>query len=144
MFKSGRLARRVRRKPGLVRDEAGASAVELALVFPVFIMIVLGIVEIGQALRTWNEVHNALGRAVRLMNLDASTTPDQITTAMRGYLTDVDAATLTVTATPITVSGIEHIRISVGIPFEIILPFADTSTMQINVDRTAPVLSATK
>jgi Flp pilus assembly protein TadG len=147
MFRSAKSGKGSPRKTGassrLVGDKRGATAVELALVFPLFIMIVLGIIEIGQALRLWNEVQHALGRAVRLVNVNASTTPSEITSAMRSYLTDVDADSLTVTATPVTISGITHIKISVGFPFEIILPFTDISTVTINVDRTAPVLSAT-
>lgn len=144
MFRSDKMKRLAGTPAAFRKDEGGASAVEMALVFPLFIMIVLGVIEVGEAVRTWNEVHHALGRAVRLVNVNTSTTPDQITTAMRSYLTSVRADTLTVTATPVTLSGIEHVRISVGVPFEIVLPFSKISEMQINVERTAPVLSATK
>ncbi|ASP35666.1 TadE/TadG family type IV pilus assembly protein [Labrenzia sp. VG12] len=133
---------RVRRR--LLQDRSGATAVELSLVLPFFLMIFLAIVEIGQALQTWNEVHHALGRAIRLVNIDASTTPSEINEAMRAYLTGVDADTLTVTAEQVTTSGIDHIKISVGIPFDIVLPFADISTINIHVDRTTPILSATR
>lgn len=132
------------KQAGFSKDQRGATVVELALVFPVFIMIILGIFETGRAILTWNEVHHSLGRAVRLLNVDATTPPDDIVTAMRSYLTSVKADTLTVAAETVTISGIEHIRISVGFPFDITLPFTDISTMQINVNRTAPVLSATK
>ncbi len=136
--------RRAIRRPEFMRDTKGVSAVEMALVFPVFLMIVLGIVEIGLALKTWNEVHHALGRAVRLINLDASTSASDITTAMRGYLTSIDGDSLSVVATPVTISGVNYLKISVGFPFQIVMPFTDISTLTINVDRTAPILSATK
>ncbi|WP_428651634.1 TadE/TadG family type IV pilus assembly protein [Roseibium sp.] len=126
------------------RDQRGVSAVEMALVFPVFLMIVFGILEIGYALKTWNEVNNALGRAVRLVNIDADTSPDDIAAAMRSYLTNVDADTLTVAATPVTITGTDYIKIEVDFPFEVILPFTTISSMTINVDRIAPILSATK
>lgn len=144
MFRSVKAYRCAGNRRKFAKDEQGAAAVEMALVFPLFIMLLLAIFEIGQAVSVWNEVNHALGRAVRLMNVDTTTTTAEISAAMRSYLTDVDPDKLTVTAVPVTLSGIEHIRISVGVPFEIILPFADISTIQINVDRTAPVLSATK
>ncbi len=135
---------RLRALLGFFRDTKGVAAVEMAMVLPVFLMIVFGIIEIGYALKTWNEVNNALGRAVRLVNLDMDTTPDEITTAMRGYLTHIDPDTLTVAATPVTVSGTDYMKIEVGFPLDVILPFTTISSMTINVDRIAPLLSATK
>lgn len=128
----------------LLRNRSGTTAIELALVFPFFLMLLLGIVEFGQALRTWNEVHHALGRAVRLVNLNASTSPSEIENAMRSFLTQIDANALTVTATPVTVDNIRHITISVGFPIEISIPFTSQSTLMLSADRTTPVLSATK
>lgn len=144
MCRSDKQKRNIGKQAGFSEDQRGATVVELALVFPVFFMIILGIFETGRAIQTWNEVHHSLGRAVRLLNVDATTPPDDIVTAMRSYLTSVKADTLSVAAETVTISGIEHIRISVGFPFDITLPFTDISTMQINVNRTAPVLSATK
>lgn len=140
--KTGAAAGRARR--GFFRDRSGVAAIEMALVLPVFLMIVFGIIEFGRALKTWNEVDHALGRAVRLINLDANTTPEQIVTAMTAYLDGVNTDSLSVVATQTNISGTDYIKISVGFPFELILPFSSISTVNINVDRIAPVLSATK
>ncbi|MDN3721612.1 TadE/TadG family type IV pilus assembly protein [Roseibium salinum] len=111
---------------------------EMALVLPVFLMIIFGIVEFGRALKTWNEVDHALGRAVRLINLDAKTTPQQIVTAMEAYLDDINTESLSVVATPTNISGTDYIKISVGFPFELILPFFQyfDSEHQCRQDRT--------
>jgi Flp pilus assembly protein TadG len=141
-----RLARIVRTpsRSGLIRDLRGVSVVEFALVLPVFMMIILGIVEMGRALKTWNEVNHALTRAVRLVNLDSKTTPAEIATAMHSYLSDIKTSELSVVATPTTITGTDYIKISVGFPFQVSLPFTDIASLNISVDTIAPILSSTK
>jgi Flp pilus assembly protein TadG len=129
---------------GLIRDLKGFSAVEFALVLPVFMMMILGILEMGRALKTWNEVNHALTRAVRLVNLDSKTTPAEIATAMHSYLGDINTSELSIVATPTTITGTDYIKISVGFPFQISLPFTEIAALNINVDTIAPILSSTK
>ena len=51
------------RKPG---DE-GASAVELALVFPLLLLIVFGVIQFGYMFFAWNSMATAAGQAARYM-----------------------------------------------------------------------------
>lgn len=61
------------------RDQRGAAAVEFALVFPLLLLIVFGILDFGWMLMKANLVNNAARDAVRIASLD-------------GTYSDIDAA----------------------------------------------------
>lgn len=131
--------------PGrLARDTRGTSAVEVALVMPVFLLLLVGIVEFGRALKHWNEVQYALGKAIRLIHLETSISTTEIVSAMKDYLSSVDPEDLAVTATPTTVTGVDYVKIEVAFPFRMHIPFSDQSSVNISVDAMAPVLSPVK
>src|SRR6185437_1248015 len=54
-------------------DDAGSSAIEFALVFPVFILMVLGIFETGRALWTQSLLNYAVQTAARCGAVDTTT-----------------------------------------------------------------------
>jgi Flp pilus assembly protein TadG len=64
-----------RRKRGLCGSEAGATAVEAALVLPVFVLMVLGIVYFGQAFFIWNTLQLVVGQASRYVMVQTSIPP---------------------------------------------------------------------
>ena len=54
-----------RRKRGLRGSEDGATAVEAALVLPIFVVMLLGIVDFAQAFFIWNTLQLVVGQASR-------------------------------------------------------------------------------
>ena len=56
-----------------MREEGGASAIEFALVFPVFILMVLGIFEFSRALWTSSLLNYAVQAAARCSAVDSTT-----------------------------------------------------------------------
>ncbi|NRG18474.1 pilus assembly protein [Rhizobiales bacterium] len=134
----------VRDAAGFLRDRRGVAAVEMAFVLPLFLMVVLGTIEFGRALSAWNQASHALGRVVRIVNLDATTSTSEIASAMRSYLPSAYGDGLSVTATKKTISGGEYIEISASFPYEIRVPFTSLSTLTLSVDTLAPLISATK
>ena len=54
----------------------GAAMVEMALVLPLFLMLVLGIIEFGRAMMVANLVTNAAREGARMAVLDGSTNTD--------------------------------------------------------------------
>jgi Flp pilus assembly protein TadG len=71
------------RRPG-----KGASAVEFAIVAPVFFMIVLGLIEMGRALMVMEQLTEASRRACRVAVIDG-TSSATIKQAAVDYLTSV-------------------------------------------------------
>jgi len=63
----------------------GASMVEMALVLPVFVGIVLGIVEFGRGMMVAQIVTNSAREATRIAVVDGSTN-SQVETFLRDYL----------------------------------------------------------
>jgi Flp pilus assembly protein TadG len=64
----------------------GAAMVEMALVLPIFLMVVMGIVEFGRALWVANMVTNAARESARMAILDGSTNAE-VTQAATDFLT---------------------------------------------------------
>lgn len=69
--------------------ESGAAALETALVMPVFMTLVIGILNLGWALYCGAEVRHAVERATRLLILDPDATEATIEAAV---LDDLDGA----------------------------------------------------
>jgi len=47
------------------RGQRGQSLVEFAMVFPIFIILVMGIIDFGMALKTWIDITNSAREAAR-------------------------------------------------------------------------------
>lgn len=47
------------------RQQSGAAMVEMALVLPILLLLVLGIVDFGRALNYWNDTNQVAGQAAR-------------------------------------------------------------------------------
>jgi Flp pilus assembly protein TadG len=82
----------------------GAALVEMAVCLPVFLTVMLGMIELGRAIMVGQLVTNAAREGARLAIIDGSTNT-QVTDAVKSFLTGaagVPAGDITVT---ITVSG---------------------------------------
>jgi Flp pilus assembly protein TadG len=80
------------------RRERGAAAVEFALILPVLLILVLGIVEYGRAYNTQTIVSGAAREGVRVMALQNSQS------AARSATKTAASPTLALTDTQITIS----------------------------------------
>jgi TadE-like protein len=58
-----------------VRPESGAAVVEAVLVTPLFLLLVLGIIELGPAFMNWNAIHGASREGARVGSI-AGTNPN--------------------------------------------------------------------
>ena len=56
----------------LLRDHAGAAAVEFALVVPAFLMLLIGVMELGRLMWTQNALHYAVEEAARCSAVDTN------------------------------------------------------------------------
>ena len=84
----------------------GTALVEMALVLPIFLMVVLGIIEFGRALMVSQLVTNSAREGARSAMLDGSTNAE-VTQDIKTFLQDAcnvsqDQVTVTVTVTPAT------------------------------------------
>ena len=84
-----------------IRSERGAELIEFALVLPLLLLVVLGIVDFGFLFQRLEVVTNAAREGARMAVLPAYTTPD-VQTRVRDYVTTGGVPT-TVTNPAITV-----------------------------------------
>lgn len=96
----------IRRTAKLSRQEnrRGAALVEMAVCLPVFLTVMLGMIELGRAIMVGQLVTNAAREGARLAIVDGSTN-SQVSDAVKSFLTGaagVSSGDVTVT---ITVSG---------------------------------------
>lgn len=79
-------------------DEGGASALEFALIAPVFFAIVFGLMELGWAQHCGSSVKWALETSARTLLLSPSTTQAQLQSAVVAKLSGIaDASNVSVT-----------------------------------------------
>ena len=104
------------------RDEQGAAALEFALILPILILIVLGIVEFGFAFNTQIALTQAAREGVRVEALE---TGDGETVALNAFIaTNVGGSTPTVDVQECDGAG-ENARLTMTLPYEpIVLPLS--------------------
>jgi Flp pilus assembly protein TadG len=108
--RSCRLFRRYRR---------AAAAVEFAVVAPVFLLLVFGMIEYGRMVMVYQVITNASREGARTAVLDGATTTS-VTTAVNSYLTAGAVSGATVTVSPNPPSGAQYgdpVTVTVSIPF---------------------------
>ncbi len=103
-------------------NERGAELVEFALVFPLFLLLMVGVIEFGRAYNIYENVIHATREGVRAASADCLTggnctpgsysklTPAEIRTKIRGHLSAInisvaDSDIIITTATPLNVGG---------------------------------------
>jgi Flp pilus assembly protein TadG len=104
--------RRVRKR------RRGAAAVEFAVVLPVFVILVFGMIEYGRMVMVQQVITNASREGARGAVLDGATT-SSVQTAVTNYLTSakVNGGSTAVSPDPTTAASGDPITVTVSIPF---------------------------
>lgn len=103
----------------LTKCDLGATAVEFALVAWIFILFVLGIIEVGRALDVRNQISRAADAGSRKVMVATGVDPEgDARTAAKAALTTADPNDLIVTVTSETVDGLDYRKITVSYPFK--------------------------
>ena len=82
--------------------ERGSELIELAIVLPIFLLIIMGIVDFGFLFQRYEVVTNAAREGARLASLDATYSDPDIRLRVQNYLSagGLDPATATITPGP--------------------------------------------
>ena len=119
-----------------LRSESGASAVEFALLLPVLMMILFGIIEFGMALYRQAILTNASREGARL-GIVPSVTNAEVNTKIDAYLTAAGIAPGTVTRTPppvLTGGTGSDVKVTLTLPYTyVVLPGLTSITPSINL-----------
>jgi hypothetical protein len=77
------------------RDQDGVAAVEFALIFPILVLLVLGIIEFGAGFHAWDATQNAAREGARLGAVSSDLA--EIEARVRGTTSFLKQSNLTVT-----------------------------------------------
>jgi len=98
----------------------GAAMVEFAVVAPVFLIMVVGILELGRAIVVQQLLTNASREGARIGGYDTTTSTSTVTTAVNSYLSNLGISGATTTVSPNTLSTLQDgnsVSVTVSIPF---------------------------
>jgi Flp pilus assembly protein TadG len=122
------------------RNERGAAAVEFAIVLPILIVLVFGIVEFSIAYNREQGLHAAAREGARVAALpqtDQPTIVARVRSALQGVLSpsDIQAATISVTPTgnqPCDGAPAgTHVVVTVSAPDQLAIPLVTNSTVTL-------------
>jgi Flp pilus assembly protein TadG len=108
-----------KRELKLRKQRKGAAAVEFALVAPVFVLLVFGMIEYGRMVMVQQVITNASREGARRAVLDGVTSAD-VTNTVTTYLTNgaVSGATVTLNPTnPASASSGSPVTVTVSVPY---------------------------
>src|SRR5579872_6378435 len=78
----------------------GAATVEFAVVAPVFLIMIIGIMELGRGIVVQQLLTNASREGARIGGYDSTTSASTVTTAVNSYLSNVGISSATTTVSP--------------------------------------------
>jgi Flp pilus assembly protein TadG len=98
------------------RNRGGVAVVEFAIVAPVFVLFVMGMIEVSRGLMIQEVITNAAREGARAAVVESSTT-STVTSAVQTYLTAANvptsAATITVTIPAVRYNNFATVTVSV-------------------------------
>jgi len=112
------LLKRSKRRHG--HGEKGQALVEFVFVLPLFLVLVLAVVDFGMGLHTWISVTNGAREGARLGSVQA--TAGEIETKVRQVTNTLDQAKLTVTTTNAQGDSGEAVTVQVDYEYDLITP----------------------
>jgi Flp pilus assembly protein TadG len=95
--------------------------VELAIVLPLFVLLVIGAIDVGRAIGVRHKLVEAARAGVRLYAVKGQVPADEVAAAIEKVLDDAGLAAYSYTFDPTPSSGIAHlapVRATVSIPYE--------------------------
>jgi len=120
-----------------VRDQAGAAAVEFALVCIPLITLLLGIGSVALMFYTNAVLHSAVERSARSVAMSSSVTQAQLATQINSYLGSLGLSNATVTFTVAAgVMPVGHITATLGKTYTI--PFMAPIQINFSADTYVP------
>lgn len=113
-------------------DRSGATAMETAIVLPVAILFIIGILQLGFGIYCGDDVRHAIERGSRIYISNPTATDAQLSTAIASNLTTVQLSAITLTATDQTVSGAAMKSVAWTYSYALQVPFMNN--LNLNFD----------
>ncbi|HVC92601.1 MAG TPA: TadE/TadG family type IV pilus assembly protein [Pirellulales bacterium] len=98
----------------------GAALVEFAVVVPVFLVFIVGMIEMGRAIMVQQLITNASREGARVAGYESTTQTSTVTSAVSAYLGNVNITGTTTTVSPDPPSGAldgQQVSVTVSVPY---------------------------
>lgn len=125
----------------LARCRKGATAVEFALVAPIFLIMMLGIFEVGRAMWIKAVMQFGLEEATRYALVNTSIATGTLETYAKGRMTGtfVSSASLTVTASSSISASVTYMQIVATYSFNVLVPIVPIPTVTLQAKSKFPI-----
>ncbi len=137
------MSARLRRAFRAAASEGGTSAVEFALVAPVMIMLLLGIMQFGWTQHRLSSVRSAMERANRALLIDPQLTQAAAQAIVTSHLDTTANTDVTVTLTTETIAAGKVARLTTLYVAEFGVPGLATFSIPFRVNKTTVLKAAT-
>ena len=104
------------------KNQKGAAALEMALVFPIFLLFVLGIIEFTRAYWILHTMQLGIDEAGRYAMLHTSASDSVIVSTAKANMYGLDGSQFTVTSASQNINGLSYKVITATYPFNFIVP----------------------
>jgi Flp pilus assembly protein TadG len=124
------------------RDERGQSLVETALILPVLLIILLGIIDFGRIMYSYSHLHMAAQETVRMGGLGKSDT--EIVAFAKDYVTlnPIDQLGIHISPGESNRDSGDYVTVNLEYPFQFFTPFVSSlfpSSLLIKAESTIRV-----
>jgi hypothetical protein len=124
------------------RDERGQSLVETALILPVLLIILLGIIDFGRIMYSYSHLHMAAQETVRMGGLGKSDT--EIVAFAKDYVTlhPIDQLGIHISPGDSNRDSGDYVTVNLEYPFQFFTPFVSSlfpSSLLIKAESTIRV-----
>lgn len=123
------------------RDCDGASALEFAMIFPIFIAMVLGTIQMGIVYYTAGSVQFALDQAARSVMVNPAMSSGQVQTAIANQLETLTAQDVTVTYSVDNSGAVPVGEVNAAFSIDVVIPFVPSFSISFNAETHIPLLS---
>lgn len=112
----------MRRIISKIKGNEGVAAIEMALIFPIFLLFILGIIEFSRAYWILHTMQLGVDEAGRYAMVHTTANDSQIVAIAKANMYGLDGTQFTVTSTSENISGVSYKVITVTYPFNFIVP----------------------
>lgn len=122
--------------------QGGASAVEFAMVLPIFVTMVLGTIQMGIVYYQAGTVQFALEETARKVMINPNMTLSQIETSIEQRLEVLTSQQVSVTYSVDTSGAIRIARVNARFTIDVVIPFVPGFAVPFDAETRIPLLGA--
>lgn len=106
----------------IIRNKEGGAALEMALVFPIFLLFTLGMIELSRAYWVLHTMELSIEEAARYAIVNTTASDSQLVTKAQENLYGFDSSQFTITSVSQNNSGVTYKLITATHQFNFVVP----------------------